>query len=54
MVEKIEYEGKEAFRCKACGFHYLKRADAEKCEDFCNEKGMCKSEITGKSMERDE
>jgi hypothetical protein len=52
MVKKEEFEGREAFACEACGFHYEYREDAEQCEEFCTEKGTCNSEVTSRSFER--
>lgn len=52
MVEKTEFEGEEAYRCEACGFHYREKEVAEKCEEYCNKNNICKSEITEKSLER--
>lgn len=52
MVEKEIFEGGASFRCEACGFHYGNRTDAEICEEFCEEKGICDSDITSRSLER--
>lgn len=51
MVMKELFEGKEAYRCEICGFHYENEADAESCEEACSE-GVCSNEITAKALER--
>ena len=52
MTTETDYEGEKAYRCDACGMHYRDRGTAEKCESYCVEKGICNSEITEKSLER--
>ncbi len=52
MVEKEEFEGQEAYRCEACGFHYSERETAERCEEFCETREGCSTEITAKAVER--
>ena len=34
------------YQCEECGFHYLGREWAEKCEAWCKERHSCNLEIT--------
>jgi hypothetical protein len=43
----------EVYKCEDCGLHYRKKELAETCERDCKEKGMCNSEITAQSIERE-
>lgn len=52
MVLKERFEGEDSFQCEECGFHFKDKDLAEKCEEFCREKGMCNSQITEKALER--
>lgn len=52
MVEEDVYEGKKAYRCEECDFHYKSRKKAEKCEENCLNHNVCKNEITIDSLER--
>ena len=51
-VEKIiDSEKKELYRCPECGFHYLDKEWAEKCEAWCREHKSCNIEITAHAEE---
>ena len=52
MTTKTEFNGEEAYQCDECRMHYKNQKTAEKCEEYCRENSMCNSEITAKSMER--
>ncbi len=52
MVTKEKFQGEETFACGECGMHYREKTDAEECEDFCREKGICNTEIIDRSVER--
>ncbi|MFB6158620.1 MAG: hypothetical protein ABEJ95_03065 [Candidatus Nanohalobium sp.] len=51
MVVEEKFEGEDSFKCEVCGFHYIERELAEKCEEACRD-GHCKESITRKSFER--
>jgi hypothetical protein len=52
MVEKEGFQGSESYKCVECGFHYETEKQAEKCENFCKDKGVCDFDTTTKSLER--
>jgi hypothetical protein len=52
MVCRDDFQGQESFKCEECGFHYEEKELAEKCEEFCREKGVCNFDITTESLER--
>lgn len=52
MVVEDDYQGTDAYRCEACGFHYRDREQAEECERYCRENNSCSRSITAESMER--
>jgi len=42
---------KELYQCEACGFHYVEKEQAEKCEAWCKECRSCNLEITAQAEE---
>lgn len=46
MVRRLEIHGKPVYTCEVCGFLYLDRAWAEKCQEHCTAYGSCSAEIT--------
>ena len=38
------------FSCEVCKFKYKEREWAQKCEDWCKEKGSCNMEITAHAV----
>jgi len=51
MVEVIKQNDKELFQCEECGFHYVTRDWAGKCEAWCGEHKSCNIEITANAEE---
>lgn len=52
MVVKERFEGQESYKCEECGFHYIDRGMAEKCEEHCKDYAACDTEIAVNSLER--
>lgn len=52
MVKQTKFKGKKTYTCESCGFHYLEKETARKCENFCSTNNMCSPEITKTSIER--
>ena len=52
MVLEKQVNGKTAHMCEICKFSYEDKEWAQKCEDFCKEKGMCSMDITEHAIER--
>lgn len=52
MVREDRFEGREAYRCGECGFHYARQAQAERCEAFCREHDACSTAIIQDALER--
>lgn len=52
-VEKIvsSKENSGLYKCTECGFHYVDREWAEKCEAWCREHKSCNIEITAHAEE---
>jgi len=46
MVREIKQEKKELYQCEECGFKYVEKEWAEKCEDWCKKHKSCNLEIT--------
>ena len=44
-------KNKKLFQCPECGFHYIDKAMAEKCEAWCREHKSCNLEITARAEE---
>jgi len=51
MVKVIQKDNKELYQCEECGFHYVDREWAEKCETWCGEQKSCNIEITARAEE---
>ena len=51
-VKEILFNRKKSFVCESCGFHYLDKEIAERCEIFCSTHNSCSPEITKNSIER--
>ena len=52
MVKEVKFEGKKTYICEECGFHYLDRETAERCQNWCSIHNQCSTEITKSSVER--
>lgn len=50
MVETVRQNNKELYKCQECGFKYLKKELAEKCEAWCKEHKSCNLEITKEAI----
>lgn len=46
MVFETEFKNKKVFACSECGFVYVDKSTAEKCEAYCKKFGACSLEIT--------
>lgn len=51
MVKVIIQSDKKLYQCEACGFHYIEKEQAEKCEMWCKEHNSCNIEITAEAEE---
>lgn len=53
MVKIIQTTDKDQrlYQCEECGFHYLDRVLAEKCEAWCKERKSCNLDITKDAVE---
>ena len=45
MVKIIEKDNIKLYQCEECGFHYVDKEWAEKCEAWCTKKHSCNLEI---------
>ena len=52
MVIEEQFDGQDAYKCEACGFHYADKETAAECEDFCETHNSCSTELTKQSLER--
>jgi hypothetical protein len=52
VTEKIK-DGKKYFLCDECGFAYLSKEEAQKCEDWCREHHSCNMELTKNAVKLD-
>lgn len=50
MVEIIQKENQELYRCGECGFKYVEKEWAEKCEAWCREHHSCNIEIIAQAV----
>jgi hypothetical protein len=50
MVEEKKIDDRTVFACKICGFGYLDRETADRCEEWCRKTGTCSLEITSKTV----
>lgn len=50
MVKIIQGD-KKLYQCEECGFHYINKEWAEKCETWCKENQSCNLEITSHAEE---
>jgi hypothetical protein len=50
MVTEKTIAGNRMFLCEVCGFGYLDKETAQKCEDWCRKTGTCSLEITKKAV----
>lgn len=41
MVERLNKEGKNYFKCEVCYMYYPKEGLAQECENFCKENNAC-------------
>jgi len=51
MVKILIQEDKKLYQCEECGFHYVEKEQAEKCEAWCREYKSCNIEITAHAEE---
>jgi len=51
MVKEIEKQGKKYYICEECGFAYMDKETAQKCEDWCNKHHSCNLEITKSAVQ---
>jgi len=51
MVKVIKQNDTELYQCEECGFHYIDKELAEKCEAWCREHKSCNIEITAHAEE---
>ena len=51
MTRIVMQEDKKLYQCEECGFHYVEKEQAEKCEAWCKEHNSCNLEITAKAEE---
>lgn len=56
MVKAIKKDDRGLYQCEECGFNYIDKDWAEKCEAWCREHSSCNIEITshGLASEPDE
>ena len=52
-MRSIIVNGKDAYKCGACGFLYREKEYAEKCETFCKEHNSCSLEITKHAIKKE-
>lgn len=45
MVKIVRQQNKDHYQCEECGFRYLEKEWAEKCESWCEEHKSCNLEI---------
>lgn len=45
MVKETLFKNKKAYMCKECGWIYLKKEIAEKCEQYCKKYKACNLEF---------
>lgn len=50
MVKERRIDDKLVFICEVCGFGYLNRETAEKCEEWCKKTHSCSVEITKQAV----
>ena len=53
MVKEIEHKGKKYYQCEACEMYYNSRELVQKCENFCNDKKSCNTEIIKHAVQLD-
>ena len=51
MVETVQKDNRKLYQCPECGFHYVDKEWAEKCEAWCREHKSCNIEITAHAKE---
>lgn len=51
MVKEIIKEEKKYYQCEECGFYYLEKEWAEKCQAWCSKNHSCNIEITKHAVE---
>jgi len=45
MVKTIKEENNELYQCEECGFKYVDKEWAEKCQEWCKKHKSCNLEI---------
>jgi len=46
MVKELIKNKRKLYQCEECGFNYLEKSWAEKCQDWCKKHHSCSLEIT--------
>ena len=54
MVKIIQQQNKELYQCEECGFQYVEKEWAEKCEAWCLEHKSCNIEITAHAIPQED
>lgn len=54
MVTKSTTDYSETYACDACGFKYASEDLAKKCEEACETKGICRSDVAKHAMPDDQ
>ena len=54
MVKVLNENNRILYQCEECGFRYIEREWAEKCEAWCREHKSCNIEITANAEENKE
>lgn len=50
-MKKIDQNNIILYQCEECGFHYINKEWAEKCEKWCKENQSCNLEIISNAEE---
>ncbi len=50
MVEDINLNKNDYYKCSVCSFFYKEKKLAQRCEDFCKEHKGCNLEITKRAI----
>jgi len=50
-MREVKNDTATLYQCEECGFHYVAKEWAEKCEAWCKEHHTCNIEVTGHAEE---
>ena len=50
MVKEIKKGNKNYYMCEECGFYYIDKSMAKKCQRWCKEHKSCNLEITSHAV----